>query len=561
MMNNKQHIRKNSGGERLISKLRKTYAKNIVFITILSVAASAFSLAFAYLTKFIVNSALNSERKLTVIFISATICCLLLRIISRCLYTFYAEKLNAEMSLSLRQKIFSSFITGDISGIEKFHSGEIMTRLTSDSAEIAADTTAIAPSVSSLCIQLFGTLALLFTIDYRFAFIFLAGSLLTAATVGLYRSKIKNYRKRTLENEGRSRSYMQDNLSAILTVKTFNAEEKTAKKSRFYSNELKNSIIKRAKLSSSMNALYSFIGNAGLIFAIIWFGSGLIEATDYGSSTAVILLLLNVSQPINAISGVISAFYTRSVCAERLCELQVAEDKKSEKIIVNDFYKICFDNVDFSYSDNHVLKSASFCIERGDKIALTGASGTGKTTIFKLLSGVYKPSAGNISIYTDEKTPEKVFSPDQIAGLFAFVPQGNFLMSGTIRENLTFFADVMPGEEEIKKALKTACAEFVYDMSDGLDRELKERGGGLSEGQIQRLAVARALLANRPILLFDEATSALDEPIEKKLMNNLYALKNRTCIFVSHRKTALEQFNEVYEINSDGQIERKKTNR
>ena len=553
--------RKNSGGERLISNLRKTYAKNIVFITFLSVFASAFSLAFAYLTKYIVNSALNSESKLTVIFISATVCCLLLRIISRCFYNFYSEKLNAKISLDLRQKAFSALIKGDISGVEKFHSGEIMNRLTSDAAEIAADTTAIAPAAAGLIIQLCGTLALLFTIDYLFAVIFLAGSLLTAATVGLYRSKIKNYRKRTLDNEGRSRSYIQDNLSAVLTVKTYNAEEKTAEKSRFYSNELEKAVISRAKLSSTMNALYSFIGNAGLIFAIIWFGAGLMRgAADYGAATAVILLLLNVSQPINAISGVISAFYTRSVSAERLFELQNGEQNNTKKVELNDFNKICFDNVSFSYSTQNVLNGASFCIKKGDKIAFTGVSGAGKTTVFKLLSGVYKPSGGNVVIYSDENASEKTFAPDKISGLFAFVPQGNFLMSGTVRENLTFFADTAPSDEEIKSALEISCANFVFDMQGGLERELKERGGGLSEGQIQRLAIARALLTNRKIILFDEATSALDEATEKRLMQNLCALKNKTCIFVSHRKTALEQFSEVYEITSNGQIERKEIN-
>jgi ATP-binding cassette subfamily B protein len=203
---------------------------------------------------------------------------------------------------------------------------------------------------------------------------------------------------------------------------------------------------------------------------------------------------------------------------------------------------ITFDNVAFDYGRERVIESASFAINKGEIVCLTGASGSGKSTVFKLLLSLYAPSEGEISLQSkDEKTPLTAANRN----LFAYVPQGNFLFSGTILENLTFFSKRTDEDEEqllsrVKRAIDVACAEFVWELPQGLQTPLYEGGKGLSEGQMQRLAVARAILSDRPILLLDEATSALDAQTEKQLLQNVRTLQNKTCVIVTHRPAALE---------------------
>ena len=212
-----------------------------------------------------------------------------------------------------------------------------------------------------------------------------------------------------------------------------------------------------------------------------------------------------------------------------------------------DFSCIDFCDVTFSYGRENVLKNATFSIKKGDIVCLKGASGAGKSTIFKLLLNVYKPEQGEIRLKGKE------YDVGLTAGhreLFAYVPQGNFLFSGTIYENLTFFCDDKVKDETVYEALKTACALFVYDLPEGLNTPLMERGAGLSEGQMQRLAVARAILSNQPVLLLDESTSALDSNTEKQLLENIKNLHDKTCLIVTHRDAPLSIADKIFTIEN-----------
>jgi ATP-binding cassette subfamily B protein len=282
--------------------------------------------------------------------------------------------------------------------------------------------------------------------------------------------------------------------------------------------------------------------------------------TDYGSILSAILLLMQLQSPLSSFSSIPPAYYARIASGERLAEI---EDIPMESIkddglfdVYNDLNGISFKNIEFSYGRENILTDVNARLNKGEIICLTGPSGAGKSTIFKLLLQVYKPTAGEILLHTQNSA---LTLTEKERGLFAYVPQGNFLFSGTIYENLAFFSnetDEAVLKEKMQFALKTACADFALDLPQGLDTVLAEGGEGLSEGQLQRLAVARALLSDRPILLLDEATSALDADTEKRLIENIAGLKNKTCLLVTHRPKALEIADKILHIEN-GQVTQK----
>jgi ATP-binding cassette subfamily B protein len=334
-----------------------------------------------------------------------------------------------------------------------------------------------------------------------------------------------------------------------LTVKAYGVEGKTTQKTQDLADTYFDKRLKRNNVHALMSLIYGFLSNFGLIFAVVWCSVSVLYGrnTDYGSIVSVILLLMQLQHPFSAFSSVIPAYYARLASGERLQEIDALPRELSAEngqidipAIYEDMQYISMQDITFGYGEELVFNQALAVFEKGSILCLTGASGAGKSTVFKLLLNVYKPKNGQMTIVGTE---HKTSLTSQYRGMFAYVPQGNFLFSGTIYENLTFFSDCVDKEslmEKVKNALQIACAEFVWDLPQGLQTPLYEGGEGLSEGQLQRLAVARAVLSDRPILLLDEATSALDGDTERRLLENIKALRNKTCLIVTHRPAALD---------------------
>ena len=253
-----------------------------------------------------------------------------------------------------------------------------------------------------------------------------------------------------------------------------------------------------------------------------------------------------------ALAGVIPTYYSIIASAERIIEIETYDDELDADEDIGDRYEyyeklksIEFDSITFKYNRDYVFEDASATINKGDFAAITGISGIGKSTLLKLLLGVMSPEKGTIRVVTDdsERTVDR-----NTRKLFSYVPQGNMLLSGTLRENITFMCDEK-SDEEIKRAVQLSCSdEFVSQLPEGTETVVGERGLGLSEGQIQRIAIARAILYDAPILLLDEATSALDEATEERLLKNLRGLENRTCIIITHKPAALNVCNKEVRI-------------
>ena len=312
--------------------------------------------------------------------------------------------------------------------------------------------------------------------------------------------------------------------------------------------------MKRRKITIFANAGFSFIFNAGYLFALGWCAIKVsMKAMTYGTLTAVLQLISQIQTPFVSITKMFPQYYAVLASAERIMEIENITNEEStyEKIDVKQTYdkleSIRFNNIKFNYGRETVIEHGDAMLNKGDFVAIRGISGIGKSTLMKMLLGVFKPQQGTIDICLENgKTIQA--SPDTRC-MFSYVPQGNYLFSGTIRENILMI-NPNASDEEVSQALKLSEIEdFIEKLPDGLDTVIGEKGLGISEGQAQRLAIARALISNAPIILLDEATSALDKNTEEKVLDNIKKLNKKTCIIITHKAAALEVCNREFIIN------------
>lgn len=555
-------------GKAWLKKEMRPYHGRVFFLTALTVLSTSLSLAFAYMVRYLINSASADKPKELLVFALVLLGLLLLRICIQTLSGYLSEKLRAKIVAELRVKAFSKILRSDYAKVQTYHSGELLNRLTTDIQEVATDTVGLAPAIVGMLVQCLGAIAALLTIDPLFTGIYVVCGAIFGGISAAFRRQFKKHQKEVLEADGNTRSFMQEGVSSVMTLKAYGAEEKTTEKAKNYANVYYAKRMKRNVLRSSMNAVFSLLSNFGLIFAVVWCSIDVLNGnSDYGSILSVILLLMQLQHPFSAFSSLIPVYYSQMASGERLSELDalpcemIANTNENSEAVYREMREISFENVAFTYGRESVLTDACGVIKKGEIVCLTGASGSGKSTIFKLLLNVYSPTQGDIRLKGDYAQENGMPLTAQERSLFAYVPQGNFLFSGTIYENLTFFADKKENEDlniRVEKALQTACAEFVYELPQGLQTPLNENGGGLSEGQTQRLAVARAILSDRPILLLDEATSALDGETESRLLENIRALKDKTCLIVTHRPAALNIADRILTVEDGKIIENKK---
>ncbi len=555
----KEKAQKN--GKIWLKKETRPYGKGIFGLTFLSVCSVLFSLAFAYMVRYLVNSADQKDKDALLIFSICLLGLILLRVLFKTLDGFFSEKLRSKMFSNIRTRLYAKILRSDYGKIhEEYHSGELINRLTSDVQEVTVDTVGFVPTLAGMLVQCVGAVAALITLNWKFTLLYVVCGCVFGGLAALFRNKLKILHKNVLQTDGEVRSYMQEGLGSILTVKAYGVEKRSEQKVNDLSNIYYQNRMKRNVLRAMMNALFSLLSNFGLILAVILCSVTIYRSqqADYGAMLSIILLLMQMQQPLTGFSSIIPVYYTRLASGERLAELDdLPTDAVLETQNQDDLYEklraISFDKVCFSYDRENVFDGAIARINKGEIICLTGPSGAGKSTIFKLLLSVYHPTDGKVELcgdFDDKNTIELLAAHRD---LFAYVPQGNFLFSGTIYENLNFFAPETNPEqqkEDMAVALKTACAEFVYDLPQGLDTPLLEKGAGLSEGQLQRLAVARAILSKRPILLLDEATSALDSETEKSLLENIKGLQGKTCLIVTHRPAALQIADKVFYVDN-----------
>ena len=509
---------------------------SIVLISVIAVVGSLNSLGVTLVTKALIDGATGGNVSALWTYGAALVALIALSRGLSVLSAYIGTKTSAALQKHMQGLVTSSILGKEYASLKGYHSGELVNRVFSDVSVVKGGVMNILPSFLRMGVSFVGAAAILISMDWRFIPVLIVAALLGSDIMIAFREPMKRRHKRMQEAEDALHASTQETLENIRVVKASVSEERAIREINEDREHLSSEQIRNAKLSILMNQGMGSMFDISWLICNLWGCVKIFHGTfTYGSLAALIQLVGRIQAPIANAVSLISQAYGVIASAERLQEVigLPDEDQGTE---LQSFDAIKMENVNFNYDDgtDHVLVNVNATIRRGDFVALTGISGGGKTSLFQLLLGIYKPKEGAVLF---QQGGVSVPASRGTRSLFAYVPQGNTLMSGTLKDNLTMFTDHAT-EEDINEVAHAACLDDLV-AEVGMNAKLGERGIGLSEGQAQRVAVARALLSKAPILLLDESTSALDEKTEAKLLENIDAMRDKTVIIVTHRHAAL----------------------
>ena len=529
---------------RWLGQVAGRYKLAVVGIALLDMVLGASSVVYALLFGNLVDRAASGQMEPFLGAAAALAAMTLGQMLLNAADSLISEWARASLENRFKQRLFACLLHKDYATVTARHSGDWVARLTSDTAVVAENMVDLLPRLAGLLARLGGALAALFLLQPAFFYILVpAGCAVLLLTVSL-RKILKRMHKRIQEAGAAVLAFVQERLESMMIVRM--ERHKAAR-------------LKRNRFSNLFNFGFWGLAEGGYLLAALYCGYGILQGmVSYGTFTAVLQLVGQVQSPMAGITGVVPQYYAMIASAERLMEAEAYPDDgdasrlpagEIARYYREEFCSLGIRDASFSYKVQEgagrtaerlaVIDHLDLEIRKGEYVAFTGHSGCGKSTLLKLLMCLYPLDAGERYIQgVHGKTP---LTPAW-RGLFAYVPQGNQLMSGTIRE-IVAFGDpgAMAQEERLARALDIACAgEFVSGLEQGLDTCLGERGCGLSEGQMQRIAIARAVFSDRPVLILDECTSSLDEETERRLLANLRQMTDKTVLIITHRPAALE---------------------
>ena len=522
---------------RAIYRWSRPVHKALLLICLMSVVGSLTSLGLTMVTKSLIDGATGSDEAALWKYGALLVALIAFSRLLSVLGSVVRIRANTRLQQHMQSMVTSSILGKEYASLKGFHSGELVNRVFSDVSVVKGGVMGLLPSMLSTFVSFVGAAAILISMDWRFLPVMILAAVLGSGLMLAFRNPMKRRHKRMQEAEDALHASTQETLENIRVVKASVSEDRAISAMEERREHLRSEQLRNARLSIWMNQGMGSMFDVSWLICNLWGCVKIFHHTGftYGSLAALIQLVGRIQAPIANAVNLVSQAYGVVASAERLLDVVGLPDE-DEGTQLAAFDSIRLEDVSFRYEDANedVLLGVSGVIRRGDFVALTGISGGGKTSLFQLLLGIYKPTGGRV-LFTlgDQCCP----AARGTRGLFAYVPQGNTLFSGTLRDNLTMFTD-QASDAEIRQAIHAACLDALVDEI-GLDAMLGERGIGLSEGQAQRVAVARALLSKAPILLLDESTSALDEQTEAQLLQNISAMRDKTCIIVTHRRAAL----------------------
>ncbi len=516
----------------------RPYLGKIGLVVVLGVLNTVASLAMVQVSKSIIDNATfgNEFVRLLVIYMLLVFGMQALSVVNSLLTALLTEK----FSFGIRKQIYDKIIQSHWMDVKKYHTGDLMTRLTSDAGNIADGIISTIPGIFLLVIELVMVFFTLFQYSRLLAVLALLVAPVAAFTSWLLGRKLKVLQGKVQESEAAYRSFLQESLANLLIVKAFANEEYSVDRLTRLREERFKWVFRRTKMSLFSSTTMSISFQIGYIAA---FSYGVFQIANgsitYGTMSVFLALVNRVQAPVLQLAQQIPRIVMILTSAGRVMELQdIPVEEKQPEQIKPEGIGVRVEGLSFGYTAETVLEDTALEIRPGEFVAIIGESGIGKTTLIRLMMSFMSNYRGNITYFNQAGEQEKANAGSR--EFIAYVPQGNTLFSGTIRENIRM-GNLEASEEEIFQALRMAAAyDFVMELPEGLDTIIGERGHGLSEGQAQRIAIARAFVRRAPFLILDEATSALDEKTELSVLQGLQELQPKpTCLIITHRRSIL----------------------
>lgn len=467
-------------------------------------------------------------------------------IVLRLVYYYMTNAATVKKSNALRLFYFETLFRRRLFDGHELHSGDVTSRLSKDIENISTSVMETIPQMAVTGIQLVGAFLLMRWFDARLAWALL---LITPVMVVVGKLISRRLRKMTLEirdSESKIQMQVQEGVEFNAVLRSLESENWVTKHLDLKQNKLEHDVLRRTRFTAVARFAIGAAFGLGYLLAFVWGGLGLRDGTiTFGMMTSFLQLVGQIQHPILTLLGMVPQLVHSTASIDRLEELEdgCGNRQRVPDMVMEERLGVKLENVRFAYAngDREIVADFSHDFKPASKTAIMGETGKGKTTLFRLLLGFVEPMDGKMLIYSNRDTSQNKVDEKNVTiseatrPNFVYVPQGNTLMNGSIRDNL-LLANPEASESEMKNALHVACADFVLDLAGGIDFELGERARGLSEGQAQRIAIARGLLRPGNILLFDEISSSLDEGTETELYKRLFAaFPEKTMIFVTHR--------------------------
>lgn len=561
---------KNIGSEwKWLLKVMSRYKLEIVGYTIMGVVGIAMGFGASISSKYLIDAVVNHNNETIASTAAMVIGLAVFQIVINAVSSLISSRVGTRVSNEIRSQIYDSMTTANWENINKYHSGDLINRLEGDVSSVSGSVISFLPGLFTKLLQFFGCLGIVLYYDVTLAFLALMSAPVLFFSSRFMTKMMRKYNLQSREMNGRVLSFSEESVQNLQTVKAFGLTREYSEKFKELLTSYRNMRLAHDKFTILTTLVLSFIG---LVVAYSCYGWGVYRlwsgAITFGTMTLFLQLSGSLTSSFSSIVSTIPSVISVATAAGRVKEItelpkENIEDAEKAKSLLplakENGVSVVAENVSYSYADGdrNVLNSISFFAHPGETIAFVGPSGEGKTTILRLLLGLVEKSQGSLTMGL--ANGEEIDVSPSTRMFCSYVPQENAIFTGTIAENLRI---VNPDatDEELRSALKIADAlDFVEALPLGLRSLVGERGVNFSEGQVQRLSIARAVLCNAPVLIMDEATSALDKATEEQVLQNLMAVdKKRTCIITTHRPSMLEYCNRIYEIQENGALKEKK---
>ena len=521
---------------------------NIALRIVFGVGRISLGLLMVWLSKRFIDETIRTGSDSDIVHMVALLVATVVgAIVLRIVFYYMTNVAMVRQSNRLRLQVFEGLFLRKLYAGAELHSGDVASRLSKDIENVSSTTMETLPQMLVTTLQLIGAFLLMRWFDPRLAWALLLLTPVAIVFGKLVSRKLRNMTLAIRDRESKIQMQVQEGVEFNAVLRSLESENWAADRLFDTQQHLEREVVRRTRFTTiSRFALGSAFG-LGYLLAFVWGGLGLRDgAITFGMMTSFLQLVGQIQHPILSILNMVPQVVHTTASIDRLEDLEKSKepDGENESVAMEGSLGVRLEDLHFGYAtDRHeILEGFSHNFEPGSKTAIMGTTGIGKTTLFRLMLGFVKPDSGRMMVYSD--TEVRAIAKETRTN-FVYVPQGNTLLSGSVRLNL-MIAKPDASDDEVMRALHAACADFVLDLPDGLDTEIGERGRGLSEGQAQRIAIARGLLRPGNIWLFDEVSSSLDEATERELFERLFATyPDKTMIFVTHRSAMTEICDEV----------------